>query len=61
MQGIRKYALVVCLAAAVVLGAAAHPSPRTSRYSSLDDSIITQILELLGIVVDESRVSTPPG
>ena len=61
MQSIKRYALVVCLSATVVMSAAVKDSHRaTHRLGSLDDSIITQILEFFGIV-PQSRVSLPPG
>jgi hypothetical protein len=61
MQGFRKSALVVSLSIAIALGAAANSTPkRAHRYGSLDDSLITQILNFFGIEL-QSRVSTPPG
>ena len=61
MQGFRKSVLVVSLAAAIVLGSAAtSASTTTPRRASLDDNVITRLLEFFGIEL-QSRVSTPPG
>jgi hypothetical protein len=61
MEGFRKSVLVVSLGAAIVLGSAATGAPTTrSRRASLDDNVITRILEFFGIEL-HSRVSTPPG
>jgi hypothetical protein len=59
MQGFRKYALVVSLGIAIVLGSAGAPAT-AHRHGSLDDSLITQILDFFGIEL-QSRVSIPPG
>ncbi|HEX6095014.1 MAG TPA: hypothetical protein VF432_01725 [Thermoanaerobaculia bacterium] len=61
MQGFRKYALVVSLGIAIVLGSAATGAPATThRHGSLDDSLITQILDFFGIEL-QNRLSIPPG
>ena len=62
MQGFRKFALVVSLSTALVLGAATNGAPnhRAHRVGSLDDSIITTILDFFGITL-ESRILIPPG
>jgi hypothetical protein len=60
MQGFRKYALVVCLSTAIALSAT-NSTPKTAhRHGSLDDSIITKILDFFGIEL-QSRYGTPPG
>ena len=60
MHALKKYALVVSLSIAIALGTAANTTPATHRSGSLDDSIITQILDFFGIEL-QSRLSTPPG
>ncbi len=63
MQGFRKFALVVCLSTTIVFGAAASGAQKNHRAhhaGSLDDGIITTILNFFGITL-ESRVSIPPG
>ncbi|HEX6095013.1 MAG TPA: hypothetical protein VF432_01720 [Thermoanaerobaculia bacterium] len=61
MQELRKTALAVGLGAAITLSAAATSTPATAhRHGSLDDSLITQILDFFGIEL-QNRFSIPPG
>ena len=61
MQRLRNYVLVVSLSAAIALSVAANNTPtKAHRHGSVDDSIITQILNFFGIEL-QSRISIPPG
>jgi hypothetical protein len=60
MQGFRKSLVVVCLSAAIALSTAANSTPTAHHGGSLDESIITQILDFFGIEL-QNRLSIPPG
>lgn len=60
MSNFRKGLAVVSLCAAMLVGAGrSGPVPNHSRRATLDDSLLTTIIN--AIVDLESRVSIPPG
>jgi hypothetical protein len=61
MQESRKFALVVSLSAAIVLGAITNGAPtshRSHHAGAADDSVITTIIDYFVLA---SRILIPPG
>lgn len=55
---VRRIALVVCLLVGMTTAAAARMPQRAHRAGRMDDGIIANILDLLGL---DNKIGIPPG